>query len=101
MNFDEIKARALEIRKLYAQLETQKYGQEWTTEKLMQGFNKDVSDLNSIASRNPIDRTKLEHELSDCLWSVLVLADRYDIDLGQAFIKTMNELELRIKSELS
>ncbi len=39
---------------------------------------------------------KLAHKLADCLWSVLVLAKKYDIDLEQSFIKTMNELEKRI-----
>ena len=42
---------------------------------------------------------KLAHELSDCLWSVLVLADKYGIDLATEFNKTMDELEARIAKE--
>jgi NTP pyrophosphatase (non-canonical NTP hydrolase) len=37
------------------------------------------------------------HELSDCLWSIIVLAEKYDIDLEAAFIKTMNELDNRLE----
>jgi NTP pyrophosphatase (non-canonical NTP hydrolase) len=36
--------------------------------------------------------SKLKHELSDCLWSVLVLAEKLDVDLGRAFEATMDEL---------
>ena len=42
---------------------------------------------------------KLAHELSDCLWSVLVLADKYGIDLQQEFLKTMETLDKRIADE--
>ena len=37
-------------------------------------------------------RDDLAHELSDCLWSVLVLADHYDIDLATAYTSTMDDL---------
>ena len=44
----------------------------------------------------PDARRKLEHELADCLWSILVLADVYDVDLERAFRRTMDELEQHI-----
>ncbi|MGW1657646.1 hypothetical protein [Streptomyces atratus] len=31
--------------------------------------------------------------VSDCLWSVLILAHRYDVDLKAAFLRTMDELD--------
>ncbi|WP_326601124.1 hypothetical protein [Streptomyces sp. NBC_01800] len=40
----------------------------------------------------PGGRAALEHELADCLWSVLVLAHRYDVNLDVAFLHTMDEL---------
>lgn len=43
---------------------------------------------------------KLAHELADCLWSVLVLAEMYDVDIESAFTSTMDELEIIIDSEL-
>ena len=43
----------------------------------------------------------LAHELSDCLWSVLVLADKYGVNLEASFLKTMDQLEKRIKNEAS
>ncbi|MER5664198.1 MazG nucleotide pyrophosphohydrolase domain-containing protein [Streptomyces mirabilis] len=48
----------------------------------------------------PGGRTALEHELADCLWSVLILAHRYDIDLEAAFRRTMAELDTAISARL-
>ena len=47
-----------------------------------------------------VDR-KLAHELSDCLWSVLVLAHAYDVDLEQEFLRTMGELERDLSAPAS
>jgi len=68
----------------------------------MQGFVVDVGDLMKLvmakAGSRPgedVDR-QLAHELSDCLWSVLVLAQLYDVDLEREFFATMNELEAKL-----
>ena len=41
----------------------------------------------------------LAHELADCLWSVLTLADAYDVDLARAFTGTMDELEASLADD--
>ena len=38
-------------------------------------------------------KQKLEHELSDCLWSLIVISRVHDIDLESSFMRTMDELE--------
>jgi NTP pyrophosphatase (non-canonical NTP hydrolase) len=64
----------------------------------MQGFVVDVGDLmRLVMAKSGIRHTdevdaKLAHELADCLWSVLVLAKLYDIDLEKAFLTTLEEL---------
>lgn len=70
----------------------------------MSGFVGDVGDLSKLVMakrglRGPIDNDiddKIAHELADCLWSVCVLAEKYDIDLEAAFLKTMKELDKRL-----
>lgn len=37
---------------------------------------------------------QLIHELCDCIWSGLVLAERYDIDPSHEFLKQMADLVL-------
>ncbi len=44
---------------------------------------------------------KLAHELSDCLWSIIILADQYGIDLEKSFQEAMNSLEKSLQKELS
>ena len=77
-------------------------GRAWTREAVMQGFVVDVGDLMRLvmakAGSRPVadvDR-KLAHELADCLWSVLVLAHHYDVDLEKEFLATMDEVEAKL-----
>ena len=92
----------MQIRGQYAALETAKYGRSWTDEELALGFVGDVGDLvKLVMARSGVRdisevQEKLEHELADCLWSVIVLADQYEIDLEKAFLKTMDDLEAHI-----
>jgi len=99
MELKDIKKRALEIRSRYRALEQERYGREWTAAEVAQGFVGDVGDLmklvtakQGVRSIENVDQ-KLMHELSDCLWSVLVLADMYGIDIEKSFLNTMDEIE--------
>lgn len=99
MEFQVVIERALEIRKQYAAQETQLYGSAWTSEEIALGFVGDVGDLAKLivaenGKRNiPDSKAKLEHELADCLWSVIVLANQHGVNLEEAFMDTMNKLE--------
>ena len=106
MDFKQIISRAVEIRQKYSELELKKYGKEWTKEQVVQGFVGDVGDLvklvmskQGVRDIDNVDK-KLAHELSDCLWSVLVIADQYNIDIEKSFLKTMDELDYRIKESI-
>ena len=105
MEFSEIIHRALVVRDRYEELEKDRYGKAWTGEQLMQGFVGDVGDLAKLimakSGYRAIDEVdvRLAHELADCLWSVLVLANVYDIDIEQAFLRTMNDLEKQIAND--
>lgn len=104
MTFEDILQRAVEVRAKYDELNA-KRGVIWNEQNLMSGFVGDVGDLSKIImakhglrGMDDVD-AKLAHELSDCLWSVLVIADKYKIDLASEFLKTMDGLDKRIKSE--
>ena len=100
MKIDDLQKRALEIREKYRLLEIKTEGKEWSVKRLIQGFLKDVTDLQLLAENNKSDEA-LAHELSDCLWCVLVLAKKLNIDIGQAFKKNMDILEERIGRQLA
>jgi NTP pyrophosphatase (non-canonical NTP hydrolase) len=99
MEFQKIIDRAMEIRRRYEEKEKQLYGSPWTSEELALGFVGDAGDLAKLISaengkRNILNsRQKLEHELADCLWSVIVLSNLHGVDLEKSFFETMNQLE--------
>ncbi len=73
----------------------------------MEGFVVDVGDLMKLVmikegyrEGENVDE-RLRHELSDCLWSILVLAKKYDVNLEKEFVKTMRELEKRIDEKMT
>lgn len=98
----------MEIHALYDKLNHAVRGRTWTREEFMLGFVGDVGDLAKLvmakegARPHPTTSTDaaLAHELSDCLWSVLVLSHLYNIDLDRAFAQTMSQLETSIKADL-
>jgi NTP pyrophosphatase (non-canonical NTP hydrolase) len=99
MDFQKIIDRAIDIRKQYEQKEKQLYGSSWTSEEIALGFVGNVGDLAKLViaengKRNIANsKEKLAHELSDCLWSIIVLAHVHGVDLENSFLSTMNELE--------
>jgi NTP pyrophosphatase (non-canonical NTP hydrolase) len=105
MDFNELKIKALEIRGKYEELERKKYGRPWTREEIAMGLIGDIGDLFKFIMTLSGIRNKenaednLKHELSDILWSVIVLADKYGIDLEKEFINTMEELDEKISSQ--
>lgn len=99
MEFQNIINRALTVRNHYEEKEKQLYGSPWTSEDITLGFVGDVGDLAKLIlaenGRRQItdSREKLEHELADCLWSIIVLSKYHDVDLEASFLRTMEELE--------
>jgi NTP pyrophosphatase (non-canonical NTP hydrolase) len=104
MEFNKIKERAFQIRNMYAELEKKKYGREWSGAEIMQGFVGDVGALMKLVMAKEGIREiedadkKLSHELADCLWCVLVISEKYGVDIETEFFTTMDYLEKRIEN---
>ena len=103
MELSELTRRAVALRARFAAAETARGGPPWSRAELAQGFVGDVGALMKLVMakegrrEGPPDLdAKLEHELADCLWSVLVLADAYGVDLEKGFATTMAELEAKL-----
>ena len=103
MSFEKLTNRAMEIRAAYKEHETQKHGRSWTRQDIMLGMVGDVGDLAKLVLAKEGIRdisdtdNKLKHELSDCLWSLLVLSKEYNVDLEKEFMATMDSIEKKIK----
>lgn len=107
MEFAELMKRAVALRRRYQEIEQATAGRSWTNAELMQGFVGDVGDLmklvmakDGLREAKDVDR-KLAHELADCLWSVLVLAHAYGIDLERELLQTIEALDESIAIQLS
>lgn len=106
MNFADLQSSALRLNELYEQLEIKRYGRVWSTQELALGFVGDVGDLAKLIQANAgvrdIDdcKAKLGHELSDCLWSILVLANKCGIDLEAEYARNTGELIAHVSKEL-
>lgn len=102
MDLAALQARAVAINELYDRHNEAAGRPAWTTGDLALGFVGDVGDLAKLVmavdGRRHIDNAepRLGHELADCLWSVLVLADRYTIDLTTEFTQMTNTLETKL-----
>jgi NTP pyrophosphatase (non-canonical NTP hydrolase) len=107
MDWKEATESAKELRKLLAELETKRYNRPWNVEEIALGFVGDVGDLVKLVQaasgvrEMPNLAPRLSHELADCLWSVLVLADELGVDIEQAFAETMAQLKAYARSELA
>jgi NTP pyrophosphatase (non-canonical NTP hydrolase) len=96
----------MDVRTRYRALEEAKYDHAWTREDVTLGLVGDVGDLCKLVMakaglrtmRDPDDR--IAHELSDILWSTLVLAEMYGVDLEASFLATMEDLDRHIREGL-
>jgi NTP pyrophosphatase (non-canonical NTP hydrolase) len=102
MDLTQLTARALQVHQRLNDTAAARGSRPWTREEVMQGFVVDVGELMQLsmakAGARHVDDAdrKLAHELADCLWSVLVLAQLHGIDLEEAFLATMHEIETKL-----
>ncbi len=96
--------RAREIRAAFDAANTAAGRRPWTPAEIAQGFSADTGALNKLVmmhaglrEKSPDLPARLAHELADCLWSILILADAHAINLETAFHQTMNSLETQLR----
>lgn len=98
-DFKDIIQRSKKIRESYHQLEQQHHGSEWTVEEDALAFLTDAGlvarQTMSQQGRWPKENTQaeLEHKLAECIWWLIVLADRTDIDMEKAVEKFLTRTE--------
>ncbi|CAN5196797.1 hypothetical protein BH09ACT1_BH09ACT1_11100 [soil metagenome] len=99
--------RALEIRALYEILEQRINGTTWSLHELMLGFSNDVGMVGRLILANDgtwdIDgdvTEQLKHKLAETMWWAMVVADRLDIDIADAFSSTMDRIEVGLSGAI-
>lgn len=100
MNLSDIIQRSKNIRDNYHELEKQYHGSKWTIEEDALAFLTDAGIVGRLTmaqqNRWPVDGNEveeLEHKLSECIWWLIVLAERMDIDISQSLDKFLTSLD--------
>ncbi len=109
MNAKDFQKKAIEIKGLYAKLNTKEGREKWTYKEFTEALVGDVGDLMKLVMAKGNYRgfkgedldEELKHELCDCLWAVLVIANELGYDMSEEFPKKMDELKERVSELLN
>ena len=105
MDFKKIIDRTNEVWRYYIESDKRRLGKEWPRGEYVKALVADVGALvkytmakDGLREVKNVDQ-KLKHEIGDILSCLIVIAQKYGIDIEQAFFKTMDELEERGKKK--
>lgn len=103
MKYSDLVDIVLETRRLFEKYEEKSVGKKWGNEELLVGLITDVGDLARIVlakegyrSINGDVEIALRHELADCLWAIIVLSEKYKIDLPAALVEMSKDIKKKI-----
>lgn len=105
MNFSKIIERSIAIRKSYHKLEKQYHENEWSGEKDSLAFLTDAGLVGRLTMsqqerwpKGGDTVSELEHKLSECIWWLIILAERMDIDIKESLDGFLSNLERQLQS---
>ncbi len=100
VTLDEAVSRSLKLRALYHELELQFHGSEWTVGEDALAFLTDAGLVGRLTMsqqgrwpKGDHTNSELEHKLGECIWWLIVLADRMDIDIKTALAGFLSRTE--------
>jgi hypothetical protein len=108
MDLPEAGERAARVRGLYHQLEERYEGSRWSARDDMLGLTNDVGMLGRLVMATE-GRWQPEGDvpellaakLSECLWWILVLGGRLDVDVDAAFAERMDKVEAHLLESIA
>jgi hypothetical protein len=107
INFNEATLRSVQIRNSYHKLERQYHEKEWTVEEDALAFLTDAGLVGRLTMSqqgrwptkgNPVP--ELEHKLGECMWWLIILADRMNIDMGEALENFLSRTEKQLGDQV-
>ncbi|WCM62310.1 MazG-like protein [Paenibacillus polymyxa] len=103
INFGEAIERSMQIRKLYHKLEIQYHEKEWTVEEDALAFLTDAGLVGRLTmsqqGRWPTNGdtvSELEHKMGECIWWLIILAERMNMDISEALEKFLFKTEKKL-----
>lgn len=107
ISFGTAVVRSQKIRGIYHQLELKNHGSEWTLEEDALAFLTDAGLVGRLTmaqqGRWPVEKEAthdLQHKLGECIWWLIVLADRMEIDAESALEMFLTKTEQQLQGSL-
>jgi len=102
-DFKEVIERSVQLRNAYHQLEREYHEEEWTVEEDALAFLTDAGLVGRLTmsqqGRWPAGgetESELEHKLGECMWWLIVLAERMNIDSGEVLDRFLTKTEKKL-----
>lgn len=102
MELSKLTKKAREIKLKYDELNIKRGKKSWGAREFAQGLVGDVGDLTKLLlakdgfmREENIDE-KIIHEIFDCFWSVLIIADELGINLEKEFFEQAEILNNKV-----
>ena len=105
MEFREIIRETKKIKRKYERLAINKNEDLWDAKDYVQGFAGDVGDLAKYISLKFSKRktkdidNKIKHELADCMWSIIAIADELGINLEREYKINLEYVAQRLREK--
>lgn len=103
MDLQDLIKRNHQIWEYYVASDIKRLGHEWPRGEYVRGLVGDIGALvkltmgkDGLRDIDDVDK-KLAHEIGDCLSCLLLISEKYGVDVEKAFLDTMDELEARGK----
>lgn len=107
-DFSAATERAMQVRRLYQQLEVNNHKSSWTTEEDMLAFTTDIGVLGRLIMAaegrwvyNGDVPAELRSKFAECLWWILVLSDRLGVDITEAFTSFIGKLDTNLMKSVA
>lgn len=104
MNFDEVVERSVQIRKLYHRLEQMYHEKEWSVEEDALAFLTDAGLVGRLTMsqqgrwpKSGETESELKHKLGECIWWLIILAERMNIDISEALENFSSKTEKKLR----
>jgi NTP pyrophosphatase (non-canonical NTP hydrolase) len=103
MEFKEIIKETKKIKRKYERLAINNNEDPWNAKDYIRGFVGDVGDLSKYISLKYSKRkikdidNKIKHELADCMWSIIAIADEVGINLEREYKINLEYIDQRLK----
>lgn len=104
IDFAAATERAMRVRRLYHKLEKQDHQSEWSIEEDMLAFTSDIGVLARLVMASEgrwlhggDAHTELRGKIAECLWWLLVLSERVDIDITKEFKSFMDKRDTELE----